>query len=244
MENLEKKSVGQIVAEDYRASQVFEKYKIDFCCHGGKSLQEVAKDHQMDVQQLIDEIGKSQEGAADEASDFNNWPLDLLADYIVRTYHKKADEQILVIKPYLEKICNVHGAHHPELFEIKALFDKVSGEIASHQKKEEIMLFPFIKKLVDAKENNKEFKNPRGRGVENPVDMLTHEHDDQGEAFRKITELSQDYTTPADGCNTYHITLELLKQFEKDLHKHIHLENNILFPKALELDKEINKAVA
>lgn len=240
MKNLVQKSIGQIVAEDYRTSQVFEKHNIDFCCNGGRSLQEVAAEKNLSVESLTDEIFKLQEDKSEGNIDFDSWPLDLLTDYIVKKHHRYSEKQIPVIKPYLDKICKVHGGHHPELFEIQKIFDGIVGEVAAHMKKEEIILFPFIKKMVEAKENNTPYNNPSGKSVGNPVEMLTHEHDSQGDAFKRIAELSNNYTNPPDGCNTYRVTLGLLQEFQQDLHKHIHLENNILFPKALALEKELN----
>ncbi len=237
MDKVMDKSVGQIVAEDYRTAQIFKDHKIDFCCNGGRTVQQVADEKNLDAQALFDEIAKVQEVKAEGAIDFESWPLDLLADYVVKTHHRYCEKQIPVLKPYLDKIAKVHGKHHPELLEIKSLFDQVAGDMSAHMKKEELILFPFIKKLVKAQA---ERVTPQlGRSVENPVNMMMHEHDDQGEAFRKIAELSNDYTLPADGCNTYRVTLGLLQEYEDDLHKHIHLENNILFPKAVALEKEL-----
>lgn len=239
MENIKNKSVGEIVAEDYRAAGVFENYKIDFCCNGGRSLSAVAAEKGLEVGALVDEIQQAQISGDGGATDYESWPLDLLADYIVKTHHRYSEAQITKIKPYLEKITQVHGDRHPELAEINKIFNAIAGEIAAHTKKEEIMVFPFIKKLVNAKENNLPYENPRSKTVEDPVNMLKHEHDDQGDAFKKMAELSDDYTTPEDGCNTYRVTFGLLKEFQQDLHKHIHLENNILFPKAIALEKEL-----
>ena len=122
----------------------------------------------------------------------------------------------------------------------KKLFDTAAGIIAVHQKKEELILFPFIRKMADAKKNNKEFVSPRAtKSVESPVDMLTHEHHQQGDLFQQIAGLSQDYASPEDVDDTIKDSLRLLKEFELNLHKHLHLENNILFPKALEMEKEL-----
>ncbi len=238
METTLGKSVGQIVAEDYRTAQVFKNHKIDFCCNGGRSVQEVAKEKGLEEKQLLDEIAQVKESKASGSTDFETWPLDLLADYIVKTHHRNAEKQIQVLKPYLEKIGQVHGQRHPELLEIKQIFDDISGEISAHMKKEELILFPFIKKIVKAEENGEKLE-ATGKSVENPVNMMTHEHDDQGDAFKKISELSDDYTPPSDACNTYKVTFGLLQEFEDDLHKHIHLENNILFPKAVQKEKEV-----
>ncbi len=239
MENVAEKSVGQIVAEDYRVAQVFENHQIDFCCNGNRSLQEVAQDKNIEPETLLSEIKAIKNAQGGGSTDFDTWPLDLLADYIVKTHHRYAEKQIQTLKPYLEKISQVHGGRHPELFEIKEIFENIAGEITTHMKKEEIILFPTVKKIVQAKENQTELPNLSVGRVENPVSQMTHEHDDQGEAFKKIAELSNNFTPPADGCNTYKVTLGLLKDFQTDLHKHIHLENNILFPKVVNLAKEL-----
>lgn len=238
MDNLEKKSVGQIVAEDYRAAKVFEHHKIDFCCSGGRSLDEVVREKGLDTEKIIEEIKQAKAGS-EAAVDFESWPLDLLADYIVKTHHRFSEKQISLLKPYLEKVCRVHGDRHPELLEIQRVFNEIAGEIAAHTKKEEIMVFPFIKRLAEAKAHQRPYEKPRGKSVEDPVNMLRHEHDNQGAAFRKIAAISNDYTPPEDACNTYRVTFGLLEELEQDLHKHIHLENNILFPKALEMEREL-----
>lgn len=240
MTTITDKSVGQIVAEDYRTAQVFKDHKIDFCCNGGRSIQEVAREKGLNPQTLLEEVDAARQQADNGAGDFESWPLDLLADYVVKTHHRYAEKQTQVLKPYLDKICKVHGGRHPELFEVKAIFDTISGEMAAHMKREELMLFPFIKKIVSAADKGETVDKSTGRTVENPVNMMKHEHDDQGEAFRKIAELTNDYTPPADACNTYKVTFGLLSDFENDLHKHIHLENNILFPKAIALEKELS----
>ena len=240
MENIDNKPVGQIVAEDYQTYPVFESHKIDYYNKGRQTLQEVAKAHTIDLQALKDEIAKKKDAPAQEEEDFNSWPLDALSEYIVKTYHRYADKQIQEIKPALEKASQEYGEQQPWLPESKKLFDTAAGIIAVHQKKEELILFPFIRKMADAKKNNKEFvRPPATKSVESPVDMLTHEHHQQSELFQQIAELSHDYTSPQGVDDTVKDGLRLLKEFELNLHKHLHLENNILFPKALQLEKEL-----
>lgn len=132
----------------------------------------------------------------------------------------------------------MHGAKHPELLLINELFKGCAGELAQHMKKEELILFPFIKKLVHATLSDELIELPHFETIQNPIAMMMHEHDAEGVRFRKIAELSNNYTPPADGCNTYKVTFAMLEEFEQDLHKHIHLENNILFPKAAKLEKD------
>lgn len=240
MESLIEKPIGQIVAENYRTAQIFKNHKIDFCCQGNRSLQEATEKNQIDAQIIISEINAVQQEEKDGTIDFKSWPIDLLADYIEKIHHRYVEKQIPVLKPYLEKLCKVHGERHPELFEITEHFNKSAGELAAHMKKEEIILFPTIRKMVKAKQTGSKLEKPRFGTVQNPIQMMMMEHETEGERFRKIEELSNNYTPPADACSTYQVTFALLQEFENDLHRHIHLENNILFPKAAELEKELN----
>ncbi|MCB0423860.1 MAG: hemerythrin domain-containing protein, partial [Mangrovimonas sp.] len=132
----------------------------------------------------------------------------------------------------------VHGQRHPELFEVNELFIASAGELAAHMKKEELILFPFIKELVKAKLDSHKVSQPSFGTVENPIAMMMNEHDNEGERFRQIAKLTNNYQPPADACNTYRVTYAMLEEFEKDLHLHIHLENNILFPKTINLEKQ------
>lgn len=237
MEDIIDKSVGQIVAEDYRTAQIFRTHNIDFCCGGDKSLQDIAKKRNLDVRQLLREIEDLtvREGC-EPSHDFNSWPLDLLADYIEKRHHRYVEEKIPVLKQYLGKLCQVHGKHYPELLEINRLFNLAAGELAVHMKKEELILFPLIRKMVHAWKTPGDSQQSHGTTVQNPIRAMKQDHDQEGERFRQIAALSQQYTPPADTCNTYRVTYSLLQEFEEDLHQHIHLENNILFPKAESLE--------
>lgn len=235
---VQNKTIGEIVAEDYRTAQVFKNHHIDFCCKGNRSIQEVCETKNMDPDELISEIEAVQQQTTGGTTDYQSWPLDLLADYIEKKHHRYVEEKIPILKQYLDKLCRVHGNRHPELFEITEHFKASGGELAAHMKKEELVLFPFIRKMVKAKPGGEKIGQPYFGTVQNPVQMMMHEHDAEGERFRKIVSLSDNYTPPADACGTYRVTFALLKEFEEDLHLHIHLENNILFPKAIELEKQ------
>jgi len=238
MEITKENNVGELVAEDYRFASIFENHGIDFCCNGNRSINDACANKNVDAEKVISEL---KEAAAsfpkNGGQDFNSWPLDLLADYIVKRHHKYAEEKITEIKPYLAKIVQVHGMNHPELAQVEELFQQTAGEVAKHMKKEELMLFPFIKKMAKAKEENQPIPKKMGSSLEDSLKQLESEHDDQGEGFRQMAELTNNFTTPADGCTTYNITLQMLKEFEADLHQHIHLENNILFPKAVKMEQ-------
>lgn len=239
--NISKESnIGMIVAEDYRAAGVFEQTGIDFCCNGNRSIEAACREQNIGVEELVTRLQQMVNSpSAKEAarSDYKSWPLDLLADYIEKKHHRYVTEQIPVIQAFLEKIVRVHGSRHPELAEIKEHFDACAGELGAHMKKEELILFPFIRKMVQARhEGIKELAAPFGT-VLNPIRMMMHEHDTEGGRFRKIKELSNQYAAPADGCNTYRAAYATLQAFEEDLHLHIHLENNILFPQSIELEQ-------
>jgi len=231
--------VGEIVAKDYRAAAVFEGHGIDFCCNGNRSLSEVCAEKGLNAEAIIGEVEKSLKDGSATTVNFDDWSLDLLVEYIERKHHRFVKKQIPVIQKYLDKICQVHGRSHPELYEIQTLFAETARDMTSHMQKEEHILFPFIKKIAQAEEEGTGLPSPPFGTVENPIEMMKHEHDVEGNRFRKIVDLSNNYTAPADGCTTYEVAFSLLKEFQDDLHLHIHLENNILFIKALELEGEM-----
>jgi regulator of cell morphogenesis and NO signaling len=241
METLNKnsqKQIGQFVADDFRTAAVFAKYKIDFCCNGNRSIDEVCEKKGIDSNTLLEELEAVLNLTTIQSIDYKSWPLDLLAEYIEKKHHRYVEEKIPVLRQFLDKLCRVHGERHLELYQINELFIGCSGELASHMKKEELILFPFIKKMVAATLSQGSVEAPHFGNVGNPIAMMMEEHDNEGERFRKIAELTNNYTPPADGCNTYKVTFAMLKEFEQDLHLHIHLENNILFPGAIKLEQQ------
>jgi len=239
MENVKTKSVGQIVADDFRTATVFQKYGIDFCCNGNITIEQACDKKHVDVEQLLENLDVIRD-SEDQSTDYQSWPLDLLADYIEKTHHRYIEEVTPALLQFLNKLCKVHGQNHPELIEINEEFKASAGELAAHMKKEELMLFPFIRKMVSAKKMGQHPGSSVFGSVSNPIEAMMQEHDVEGNRFKKITELSNGYTLPQDACNTYQVAFKTLKEFENDLHKHIHLENNILFPKAIELEKEFS----
>lgn len=226
-----KEVIGEIVAHDYRTAKVFQKYDIDFCCSGNRNLEQATAEKNLDVDVVIQELEAILKEKGGEHIDYKSWPLDLLADYIEKTIHRKTEEQIPTLQAYLAKINRVHGSRHPELGEIEALFDDVAKEMAGHMKKEELMVFPLIRMMAAGKDLG-------GRSVSAPINAMMAEHDDQGDHFRRIASLSDNYTPPADACNTYRVAFGLLSEFEQDLHRHIHIENNILFPASIQLEEQ------
>jgi regulator of cell morphogenesis and NO signaling len=239
MINLLNETVGSLVAQDYKASAVFAKYKIDFCCKGGHTLADACETKQLDVQAVQKELASVMEQGQNDGLQFNTWPLDLLVDYIEKKHHRYVAEKIPLLQAWLEKLCRVHGGRHPELFEIHSTFEASANDLRSHMQKEEMILFPMIRRMVRSKLDGQPQQNPPFFTVKNPIAMMHQEHDTEGERFRLIEQLTNNYTPPADACTTYRVAFATLKEFETDLHTHIHLENNILFPKAIELEKEL-----
>lgn len=238
MNVLEQPTIGEYVAKDFRTASIFSKYGIDFCCKGNRTIEEACEKKSLDFNLIQKEVTQLLETKSEGTIDFKSWPSDLLIDYIEKTHHRFVAEKSAVLLPFLDKLCKVHGHAHPELFEINELFIGCAGELAQHMKKEELILFPFIKKMENASRTGQQIEQPHFGTVENPITMMKDEHEAEGDRFVKIAELTNNYTPPADGCNTYKVTFAMLQEFQQDLHKHIHLENNILFPMAIEMQEK------
>ncbi|UXX79039.1 iron-sulfur cluster repair di-iron protein [Reichenbachiella carrageenanivorans] len=237
----ENQIIGELVAQHYKVARVFKKHNIDFCCKGNRTLDEACQTSPDYLKTVIEELEAEINQTESATIDFQTWPLDLLADYIEKKHHRYVQEKTIEIQPYLNKICNVHGAQHPELIEIKKLFDEAAGELAAHMKKEELILFPIVRKMVKKQSEGQSWEGVHFGTVQNPIQMMMMEHETEGDRFAKIATLSNNYTPPKEACNTYAVTFALLQEFEDDLHLHIHLENNILFPKAVVLEQNMNK---
>lgn len=240
MKTLEPVTIGEYVAQDFRTAALFSKYKIDFCCKGNKTLDEVCISKGLDINQIEGEINTVLNLNNTAEIDFKSLSPNLLIDYILEMHHEYIKTKTPPLLAYLDKLCKVHGERHPELFEINNLFKISATDLSNHLKKEEIILFPFIKTMTAAIKNHKTIEQPHFGTVENPIAMLKGDHETEGNLFAKISELSNNYTPPNDACETYKVTFAMLKEFEQDLHKHIHLENNILFHKAKKLEERFS----
>jgi regulator of cell morphogenesis and NO signaling len=224
-------TIGEIVANNFRAASVFKDAGIDFCCGGKKSLHETCKDKGLNKAVLEKILMSLENEDTNPTMNFKDWDLGFLCDYIMNTHHKFVIKNLPPLVFYTQKIATVHGDHHAELIEIADLFGKISDELNQHLTKEEEVLFPAIKMaLSDFSADNKET-------IRSEISRMTVEHEFAGGAMDRIRRISNDYQVPEDGCNTYQVTYKLLEQFEDDLHVHVHLENNILYPKALKLSE-------
>ena len=230
--------VGDVVADNYKAATVFSNYKIDFCCNGNRSLETVCAEKELSLETLMNDLEDSF-SVANSSDDYKKWDIGFLADYVYNNHHIYVENKIPEIKQYLTKICSVHGAEHPELFKINDLFVGAAGALTQHMKKEELILFPYFKKLAIAFKAKESIDLPGFGSVQNPISVMHQDHDTEGDRFREISRLTNDYTPPAGACNSYKATFAMLKEFEADLHKHIHIENNILFKKAIEIEAQL-----
>ncbi|MBK6832793.1 MAG: iron-sulfur cluster repair di-iron protein [Bacteroidetes bacterium] len=232
-------SIGELVAKDFRKAEIFKKHNIDFCCGGKKTVAQACIDKNIDFLAVDADLKKLEVTNSTSSERFNEWSLDFLVDYILNTHHEYVKNSIPILKEYTSKVAKVHGAAHPEVITIAAKFQLAAEELDEHMLKEEKILFPFIKELVAAKSNNLNSPYTSFGTIKNPIQMMEHEHDAVGDIFKEIVELSNNYTPPEDSCTTYKVSFLKLKEFEEDLHQHIHLENNILFPKSILLESEL-----
>lgn len=238
MKITEESIVGTIVAQNYLAAEIFKKYKIDFCCNGNRSIIDACGDDVNIASLIIVDLNQLFDKEKNATFDYQKMSLNELVSYIEKKHHKYVEAQIPIIKEYLTKICNAHGFKHPELFEVNLLFNRAADELVVHMKKEELILFPYIREIENAGKSNREIKQLPFGSVKRPIDMMESDHDQEGKYFRRMEELTSSYKVPEDGCSTYSVCMSLLKQFEEDLHLHIHLENNILFPQSIIQEKE------
>lgn len=239
MENLSKRMIKDMVTEDFRTAAVFEKYSIDFCCGGKKPLEAACQEQGINVDDVLTDLRNLDQLAGSAGSRFADWDLDLLAEYIVQNHHQYLRRIIPSLSAHTEKIARVHGKNHPELLPIAEQFAAVANELAGHMMKEERILFPYISLLASAKRTGTPAERPPFQTLRNPISMMEAEHQSAGDGLAFIRNASKGYTVPADGCTTYRVTYQELEEFERDLHQHVHLENNILFPKAIELEEQL-----
>jgi regulator of cell morphogenesis and NO signaling len=230
-------TVGQLAAEVAGAPRLFEKLGIDYCCGGGRRLSDACVASGLTsekVAALLVEANNSGDKA--EQSDWTVRPLSDLMDHIVRTHHQFTRDETVRLSALLEKVCRVHGKNHTEIRTIQVVFEGLREELTSHMLREEQVLFPYIGRLETAVKMGEAVPTPFFVTVRNPIRMMVQEHDGAGEALRKMREVSSGYRVPADACISFRTLYEALEGLEMDLHRHIHLENNILFPRATQLE--------
>ena len=239
-ENVTGLTLSDIVTKNYKSAAVFEKFGLDFCCHGKKSIPDACEEKGVNAEEVLTQLEKLDENNSSEREEqYYQWDLDFLADYIVNVHHKYVREIIPVISAHAEKIASKHGENHPEVISIANNFSIVYKDLKQHMMKEEQLLFPYIKYLVKTEKNAGIAEQPFFGTIKNPIQMMELEHESAGNLLGEIRNLTNEYTPPAEACNTFKVYYKELKDFEEDLHKHVHLENNILFPRAIELENKM-----
>jgi regulator of cell morphogenesis and NO signaling len=232
------KTVREFAVENPAATRVFEKFGIDYCCGGSQSLEQACAKANISAYEVLDIVEMAEEAthAAQQAHDWSREPLSDLIGHIKRTHHKYTREETVRLTALLQKVCSVHGKNHPELFQIRAVFAGLAQELTTHLMKEEMVLFPYIERMEEAVIQSEPVLPAPFGSVQNPVAMMEHEHDSAGAALRAIRKASKEFTPPEDACISYQTLYQALAAFEADLHQHIHLENNILFPGAIRIE--------
>jgi regulator of cell morphogenesis and NO signaling len=239
MEPYHSQTIKEIVTHNYRAASVFEKYSLDFCCKGGVTIADACREKNIDASSVINELLTLNEAADNSFQRFNQWNPDFLVSYIVENHHAYVRQAIPSLTAHTRKVSSVHGEHHPEMKRVADIFNIVAEEMTNHMFKEERMLFPYIVALFNSSRDNTPVPHASFGSVQNPIAMMEQEHESAGSLMYEIRELTKNYSVPDDACATYRVTLQELKEFEHDLHKHVHLENNILFPKATKIEQEL-----
>lgn len=230
----DEETIGQIAANDLRKVEVFKKYGLDFCCGGKKTLKEACAEKGLDAKKVEQDLLQADKMPASRALPYNDWSLDFLADYIVNTHHTYVNKTLPEVVKYAQKVMEVHSAQHPELIEINELVKEVNTEFIEHMASEEGIVFPYIKELVKATKPVQHLGK-----LQNLIDSTEKEHEVVGGNLDKIQELTNNYTLPEDACASYTLLYRMLEELEDDTHVHILLENNILFPKAIQLENSL-----
>jgi regulator of cell morphogenesis and NO signaling len=237
-------TLAQIVNANHRAAAIFEKYHLDFCCKGKRSLQQACDEQQLPVDEIAAELETvSLKESITGKTDFENFSLTQLIDYIVQTHHEYVKKELPQIFSYLQLVAAKHGERHPELMKVFNFFADVKEELEGHLKKEELILFPRIKELQKLAEMENANLHLNITYLQSPITVMEQEHDHAGNLLNEIRILTDNYTPPADACTTYRLSFAALQAFELDLHQHIHLENNILFPKAISEFRNLQESV-
>jgi regulator of cell morphogenesis and NO signaling len=231
-------TVGEWAREFPGATQVFESIGIDYCCGGGESVAaacEAAGLNFPEVLASLTEAARATDGAGDGV-DWQAAPLTELIDYILTKHHVFTRNELVRLDKLIEKVCGVHGGRHPELLQLRTLFTALQQDLLPHMFKEEQMLFPYIIRMEAARVHEQPLPMAMFGTVRNPVAMMMAEHEQAGDLLKSIRTTTVDFTLPPDACVSYKTLYQALQELEADLHRHIHLENNILFPRAVEME--------
>jgi regulator of cell morphogenesis and NO signaling len=233
------KTVRELALENPAATRVFEKLGIDYCCGGGQTLEQACQAAHVPIGQVADALLSASQ-AASASAPARNWqaePLSELLAHIQSTHHAFTRQEIARLGPLFDKVCSVHGGNHPELLRLRQVFSGLAEELTTHLMKEEMVLFPYILRMEEAVVAKEPLLPPPFGSVRNPVATMMNEHDGAGAALRSMRQIGNGYAAPSDACVSLQTLYQALAAFEADLHQHIHLENNLLFPRAVEMER-------
>ncbi|HOJ05054.1 MAG TPA: iron-sulfur cluster repair di-iron protein [Bacteroidota bacterium] len=229
-------SIGDIVAHNIQTARYFEGKGIDFCCGGRGTLEDACAQRSLNAEQVLEELRAI---PLEGGRDVRQWSTDFLIDFIVNTHHQYVRSMLPKIAEHAAKVAFRHGDTHPETVEVEQLFLRLRDELAAHLIKEEQILFPYIRRLA-AMERGEMDAQPAGFGsVAGPISVMEAEHEGAGRILERMHAITDDLTPPADACATYTLLYREIAEFEQDLHMHIHLENNVLHPRAFALEQSV-----
>ena len=236
-------TVRELAIELPQSTTLLEKLKIDYCCGGNRPLAEACASAGVNVDSVMEMLAEVTEPAAEDESalDFQNVRLTELIAHILDTHHVFTRSEMDRLQSLADKVLAAHGGNHPELVHLDELLTRLCNDLRPHMFKEEQILFPYIVAMTRAAEEKRPGPFAPFVTVNNPIRMMMREHDTAGDILRELRALTSDYNVPADACLSYKTLYQALENFERDLHQHIHLENNILFPKALDLENTLNR---
>lgn len=234
-------TVREVALQMPESTRLFERLKIDYCCGGNQPLADACASAGLDVDALVEMLGEVTRTNDTTELDFQNTPLNDLIEHIVNTHHVFTKSEMDRLEALTDKVVGAHGENHPELLQLCEFLKVLCADLRPHMFKEEQVLFPYIVSMTRAADRNLRAPFAPFGTVNNPVRMMMKEHDIAGQILRELRTLTSDYKVPPDACISYRTLYEALENFEKDLHQHIHLENNILFPKALDLETSLNQ---
>lgn len=233
------RSLGDIVKQDTRAATVLERFGLDYCCGGHRTLQEAAAERKLGVAPIVEALEALDAAGSDTRADSKWEELDKLTRHIVQRHHGYVREVTPAIRAWLAKLVARHGHRHPELSQVRDTFDELASELAAHMAKEENLLFPFIDDLAAAERTGGRLPTSPFGTVLHPVRVMEADHREAGDLLARLRDLTHGFAPPDDACTTYRLCYVELERFEGDLHLHVHLENNVLFPRALELEQQL-----
>jgi len=234
-------TVREVALQLPESTRLFERLKIDYCCGGNEPLAQACASAGVDIENVMEMLTEATQSTAPDEDGFQNASLPELISHILDTHHVFTKSEMERLQLLADKVLAAHGGNHPELVHLNELFTRLCADLKPHMFKEEQILFPYIVALTEAAGQKRAAPFAPFGTVKNPIRMMMMEHDTAGEILRELRALTGDYKAPADACISYKTLYQALENFEKDLHQHIHLENNILFPKALDLENALNR---